>query len=72
MVGIQVLYSIACFVSIVAMYLQGRAFVEQLRFRRDDTSVLIEEDETTRKLRQHTKRLVATERTISLVRSIHI
>ena len=63
----QVMYSIACVVSVVAMYLQGRAFIEQLRFRHEDTSILIEEDETSMKLRKHRKRLVSTQRAMNLV-----
>ena len=62
----QMFYSIACVVSIVAMYLQVRAFIEQLRFRRKETS-MHEDNETTSKLRKHTKRLVKTQRTMNLV-----
>ena len=64
----QVFYSIACVVSVVALYLQGRTLIEQLRFRREDTLVLTRANGTAVKLRKHTKRLISTQRTIKLVR----
>jgi hypothetical protein len=63
----QIFFSIACVASVVSIYMQGREFIEQLRFRREDTSMIIENDEATRKLRKHTKRLVSTKRTMNLV-----
>ena len=61
-------YAIASIVSIIAMAIKVRAFIQQLRERRNELSALHEGTLTARqeKLQKHAKRLVNTTRTINM------
>ena len=54
-------------VSLVAFYLKGRVFREQLQHRRTEFDVEEEETRTATKLFKHQKRLVKTSQEIRLV-----